>query len=143
MAENNFSNIAALFQLQNQLEDIDRVIQLFATEIVDELREKAPKDTQALKKSIKFNATRFGFRLEMLEYGFYQNYGVGPKAKTPYNNKQTGGAPQQPYGVTDPLTFGFYSYSDRKFGLPARPFFNLEDIQNRLVELVEQQIETE
>lgn len=125
----------------DSLDNIDIVLQDMATSIVDEMRRDVPKDTGDLKKSIKVQMDRFGFRISMLEYGFFQNYGVNPTPSTLRNTTQSPTNPVNPYGVTEPLRFGDYEYKNRKFGLAARPFFNLEDIQNRLIEIVEQQIE--
>lgn len=131
-----FENFRALVELEDNLENLDRELNILATKIVDEMRADAPKDTGALKRSIKLNLDRYGFQIEMLNYGFFNNYGVGPTARTPFNRRPTGGTPQQPFGVTEPLTLGNYEYQNRKFGLPARPFFDLEEIQNRLIDVV-------
>ena len=48
----------------------------------------------------------------------------------------TGGQPQQPFGITEPVDLGFYEYTNRKFGLPARPFFDIQEIEDRLFETV-------
>jgi len=141
MAVDITSNWLAFQDTIEDLENIDIALQQFATKIVDDMRRDVPKDTGDLKKSIKVQTDRFGFRLQMLEYGFYQNYGVGPKPRTLNNTTNSPTAPVNPYGVTEPLAFGDYQYSNRKFGLAARPFFDLADIQTRLIELVEQQIE--
>jgi len=125
----------------DHLEEIDQVIQMLATEVVDEMRANVPVDTGDLRKSIKVTMDRYGFRLSMLEYGFFQNYGVDPKPRTLNNTTNSPTSPQNPFGVTEPLAFGNYSYKSRKFGLASRQFFDLEDIQNRLIEVVEQTFE--
>jgi len=125
------------------LENIDRELQLFATKIVDEMRRDVPKKTKKLMKSIKFQTDRFGFRLEMLKYGDYQNYGVRPTPRTLDNTTNSPTAPVNPYGIKEPINVGPFNYNPKKreFGLAARPFFDLADIQTRLIKLVEQQIE--
>ena len=111
----NKSSFEELQEIIEQINDLDRAIQLLATKLATEIRDSAPVDSGDLKRSIKVNLDRYGFRLEMLAYGFYQNYGVGPQAQTPFNAMPTGGNPQQPFGITEPVDLGFYEYKqDRK-----------------------------
>lgn len=141
MTRNILDDWLAFQDTIEDLENIDVALQQFATQIVDEMRRDVPRDSKDLLKSIKFSTDRFGFRLEMLEYGFYQNYGVSPKPRTLTNTTNSPTSPQNPYGITEPLAFGDYSYKNRKYGLAARPFFDLANIQQRLIELVEEQIQ--
>ncbi len=132
----NQSNFDAFQELIEDINDLDGAIQNLATRIATEIREDSPVDSGDLRRSIKVNLDRFGFRLEMLDYGFFQNYGVSPQAQTPFNQMPTGGSPQQPFGISEPVDLGFYQYKNRKFGLPARPFFDVQEIEDRLYETV-------
>lgn len=132
----NQSSFDAFQELIDEINDLDGAIQMLATELATEIRANAPVDNGDLRRSIKVNLDRYGFQLEMLAYGFYQNYGVGPQARTPFNEMPTGGQPQQPFGIQEPVDLGFYQYKNRKFGLPARPFFDIQDIEDRLFETV-------
>lgn len=132
----NQSNFDAFQELIEEINDLDGAIQALATQLATEIRDAAPVDNGDLKRSIKVNLDRYGFRLEMLAYGFYQNYGVGPQARTPFNQMPTGGEPRQPFGITSPIDLGFYEYKDRRFGLPARPFFDIQEIEDRLFQTV-------
>ncbi len=132
----NQSNFDAFQEIIEDINDLDGAIQNLATRIATEIREGSPVDSGDLRRSIKVNLDRFGFRLEMLDYGFFQNYGVSPQAKTPFNQMPTGGQPQQPFGISEPVDLGFYQYKNRKFGLPARPFFDVQEIEDRLYETV-------
>lgn len=134
------------FRLGEQLEDLDIGLQRLATQIVDEMRRNVPIDKGNLKESIQVTMDRFGFQISMLEYGFYQNYGVKPDANPsagahkPFGNEF--GSIKQPFGViVDDQVFGDFQYNNRRFGLPSRQFFDLDDYQERLIELVENQIE--
>ncbi len=122
------------------LENLDRALQELATNIVTEMRENAPKDTGDLKKSIKFQLDRYSFRLEMLNYGAFQNYGVNGTngVRTPFNltDSTFRGEVKQPFGIATPIRDGDFNYKSRKFGIPSRQFYDLEQIQNRLGELV-------
>ena len=122
------------------LENLDRELQALATEIVTEMRTLAPKDTGDLQKSIKFQLDRYSFRLEMLNYGAFQNYGVSGTngVRTPFNLSDSDfrGEVKAPFGITDPISDGDFNYTSRRFGIPSRQFYDLEQIQNRLEELV-------
>ena len=122
------------------LENLDRELQALATEIITEMRAMAPKDTGDLQKSIKFQLDRYSFRLEMLNYGAFQNYGVSGTngVRTPFNLSDSDfrGEVKTPFGISTPISDGDFNYRSRKFGIPSRQFYDLEQIQNRLGELV-------
>ena len=137
------------------LEDLDQDIQRLATQIVDEMRAMAPNDTGALKKSIKLTMDRYGFEINMLGYGAYQNFGVAGRENTSVTSKT-----DQPFSIGDfavpvgtEFQFGAESISSDSglsfgarrniatFGINRQRFFNLSDIQNRLKVLIENQIE--
>ena len=118
-----------------ELENLDQAISDLATRIVTQMREEAPVDTGDLKKSIKLNLDRYGFQIMMLDYGAFQNYGV---------NSGNGNKPAMKveFGVNlRPSTEPFYAFNGGKFGIRPREFFNLEDIEERLIRVIETQIE--
>ncbi len=124
------------------LENLDRELQALATEIVTEMRRDVPKDDKDLMKSIKFQVDRYSFRLEMLNYGAYQNYGVsgtegGYNTETQHKAfRNSFGGIKQPFGITKPVSDGPFNYRSKKYGIPSRQFYNLQQIQNRLENLV-------
>ena len=78
------------------LEDLEQDIQRLATKIVDEMRAMAPNDTGALKKSIKLTMDRYGFEINMLNYGAYQNFGVAGRENTSITSPT-----DQPFNIGD------------------------------------------
>lgn len=119
----------------DELENLDQAISDLATRIVTQMREEAPVDTGDLKKSIKLNLDRYGFQIMMLDYGAYQNYGV---------NSKDGRKPAMTveFGVNlRPTSEPFYAFKGGKFGIRPREFFNIEDIEERLIRIIETQIE--
>lgn len=119
----------------DELENLDQAISDLATRIVTQMREEAPVDTGDLKKSIKLNLDRYGFQIMMLDYGAFQNYGVNSKD----GNKP---AMQVEFGVNlRPTSEPFYAFKGGKFGIRPREFFNIEDIEERLIRIIETQIE--
>ena len=119
----------------DELENLDQAISDLATEIVTRMRDEAPVDTGDLKKSIKLNIDRYGFQIMMLDYGAYQNYGVNSKHGNPI-------AMDVEFGVNlRPTSEPFYAFKGGQFGIRPREFFNLEDIEERLIRTIELQID--
>ena len=120
------------------LENLDRELQALATEIVTEMRQMAPKDTGDLQKSIKFQLDRYSFRLEMLNYGAIQNYGVSGTsggAEEPFRTDSNfTGEVKQPFGISDPIENGNFQFRNRKFGIPSRQFYDVKDILEQMVQ---------
>jgi len=119
----------------DELENLDQAISDLATEIVTRMRDEAPEDTGDLKKSIKLNLDRYGFQIMMLDYGAFQNYGV---------NSGNGNKPAMDveFGVNlRPSSEPFYAFKGGQFGIRPREFFNLEDIEERLIRTIELQID--
>ena len=119
----------------DEIEALDQAISDLATRIVTQMREEAPVDTGDLRRSIKLNIDRYGFRIEMLGYGAFQNYGV---------NSGNGNKPamQVEFGINlRPTSEPFYAFKGGRFGIRPREFFNIEDIEERLIRTIELQIE--
>jgi len=120
-------------------------------QIVDEMKRNVPTDTGNLKSSIKAVIEEDSLSFQMLAYGLFQNFGVKPDYNTSSNHKafnsRFGGIqnPQEvPFGVEpQPLSGNFYTYKTRKFGLPQRKFFDVDDIATIIADGVAQQLTTD
>tara|TARA_R110001632_G_scaffold183961_1_gene304039 strand:+ start:113 stop:565 length:453 start_codon:yes stop_codon:yes gene_type:complete len=120
-------------------------------QIVDEMKRNVPQDTGNLKSSIKAVIDEDSLSFQMLAYGLFQNFGVKPDYNTsskhkPFNSRFGGiQNPQEvPFGVEpQPLSGNFYTYKTRKFGLPQRKFFDVDDIATIIADGVAQQLTTD
>jgi hypothetical protein len=119
--------------------------------IVDEMKANAPYDTGDLKSSIKAVIDEDSLSFQMLAYGLFQNFGVKPDYNTGSNHKpfssRFGGITnptEVPFGVEpQPLSGKFYKYKTRAWGLPARKFFDVDDIATIIADGVAQQLTRE
>lgn len=114
----------SLNNLQPELEELSRGI-------LSEMKSRAPVDTGALKNSIRSEITSSSLTIFMNDYGNFQNYGVGPN--TIINKVEFGINPQ-------PASPPFYMFKTRKFGLPAKAWFSLEQIKEELAQELGTQI---
>ena len=74
-----------------------------------------------LRDSIKIVAQGGMYGISMVDYGWYNLYGVRPDARTPFNTLSNNEAPRrQP--IPSLLKKGFYNYKNRQYGLPATIF---------------------
>lgn len=111
-----------------------------------QMRRLAPIDSGRLRSSIALTAKgrsgQLDVVLQMLDYGLYQNYGVGPTAQSPFRASSAGNTDRrQPYGVVvEGSTLGDYMYSHRNFGLPATVFFDYNELLNQIAILAEEGI---
>ena len=137
-----------------QLDDTTNRALAIAGNLVAQIKANAPADTGSLRNSIGVGIESGGPRaiyFAMLDYGFFQNYGVGasPDSKTAKNNRQ---APVEGpvYGSLPPRNGNFYRFgvkkSDKKpwgafySGLNAIGFFSMAEIERRLVEGLQEDI---
>ena len=112
-------------------------------QIVYRMRQLAPQDSGRLRSSIALLSDSTGqdlsVALSMLDYGFYQNFGVKPTAQSPFRNlSSTMAERRQPYAVP-PLTA--FEYSNRRFGLPATVFFDLDELRDQVAFIAENNIQ--
>jgi len=120
-------------------------------QIVDEMKRNVPQDTGNLKSSIKAVIDEDSLAFQMLAYGLFQNFGVKPDYNTttqhkPFNSRFGGiqNPTEVPFGVEpQPLAGNFYTYKTRKFGLPQRKFFDVDDIATIIADGVAQQLTTD
>jgi len=62
-------------ELIEEINDLDGAIQSLATELATEIRENAPVaavNGGSLKRSVKVLLDKYGFQIEMNDYGFFQ-----------------------------------------------------------------------
>ena len=119
--------------------------------IVDDMKANAPYDTGDLKSSIKAVIDEDSLSFQMLAYGLFQNFGVKPdyntkKTPKPFNSRFGGitNPTEVPFGVDpQPLSGNFYKYKTRKFGLPARKFFDVNEVAGIIADGVTQQLTTD
>ena len=126
MAETVDDFILDLAQLGEALSDPQTLLAEIGDQVVVTMKQNVPVDTGALKGSISWSFTGSNsIQFNMLEYGWYQNYGVLPN----YNQASY----HKPFlsdfgGITNPQpapNFGMGSgYRNRAFGLPARKFYD-------------------
>jgi len=126
MAETVSQFVNDLAQLGEALSDPQTLLAEIGDQVVVTMKQNVPVDTGALKGSISWSFTGSNsIQFNMLEYGWYQNYGVLPN----YNQASY----HKPFlsdfgGITNPQpapNFGMGSgYRNRAFGLPARKFYD-------------------
>ena len=124
-----------LGEYTDQLESLDGSLTPLVNQMVNDLKSNAPvarKDGGSLRRSIvggvSDNEVEFGW----LDYGTYQNYGVGPDPKSPITSGRI-----DPFGITEPIELGPFRYKTRKFGLSAKPWFDVEDMARLITEELE------
>lgn len=102
-----------------------------ARQIEGEIKAGAPVDTGALKQSIRVNVNGTELGIEMLDYGWFQNFGVlGKEGGTTIFT-----VPKELEGL-QPSTGDQYQFGVRKIGLPGRMFVDIEKIVDKTVELI-------
>lgn len=118
------------------LEDITAILLQIAGPIVDDIKSQAPVDTGALKQSVQARVQGDSLFIEMLYYGMFQNFGV--------NGTDDRVAREVPFGVSErPTSEPFYQFKQRRFGLPARGFFDVDLITQIVADGVAQQLTEE
>ena len=113
-----------LSQLGQDLEQPQDWLTRIADAIVESMKSNAPVDTGRLRNSIAFGINDTSITFGMLYYGPFQNFGVA-------------GAGQMgnivPSSVQPVPTNGsFYQFKKRVKGLPAQPFFNMDQIADEI-----------
>ncbi len=133
--------------LQDMIDEINAVAEgiEMAPDIVREVLEQylplwrrlAPIDTGRLKNSIRIVASGGNYGISMLNYGWFNLYGVRPTARTPFNVLSNPLAPRrQP--IPSLIKGDFYQYSNRRFGLPATIFMPQLQSEESLSEFVDE-----
>ena len=118
------------------LTDISAILLQIAGPIVDDIKSAAPFKDGYLKDSIQARVQGDSLFIEMLYYGMFQNFGV--------NGTEDRIADEIPFGVSErPLSEPFYAFKQRRFGLPARGFFDVDLITEIVADGVAQQLTEE
>jgi len=118
------------------LQDITAILLQVAGPIVDDIKSRAPVDTGALKQSVQARVQGDSLFIEMIYYGMFQNFGV--------NGTEDRIANEVPFGVSErPTSEPFYAFKQRRFGLPARGFFDVDLITEIVADGVAQQLTQE
>ena len=108
-------------------------------------RQLAPIDSGRLRQSIRVVAQGGQYGISMVDYGWFNLYGVRPNARTPFNAISVTTPRRQPRPSL--LKGDFYQYSNRRFGLPATVFMpelqseeSLSDFVDEIFNIIEQRI---
>ena len=108
-------------------------------------RQLAPIDSGRLRQSIRIVAQGGQYGISMVDYGWFNLYGVRPNASTPFNAISVTTPRRQPRPSL--LKGDFYQYSNRRFGLPATVFMpqlqseeSLSDFVDEIFNIIEQRI---
>jgi hypothetical protein len=143
----------ALEGVVEAMDNLSPVLTNIGGQIVEDMKENAPYDIGNLKSSIKAVIDEDSLSFEMLAYGLFQNFGVKPdyntkKTPKPFNSRFGGitNPTEVPFGVDpQPREGKFYKYKpdNRKFGLPARKFFDVDEIATIIADGVAQQLTTQ
>ena len=141
--------IAQLEEFGQRAVDLSDILSQVGSEITTKIKADAPDDTGALKSSISFEVNQDSLTLEMLNYGVFQNYGVGGTKSSPATLKPVEGGI---FGIPAGTRFRFKSltiggslpYPVRRSiverGLQAKSFFNIQDISQEVALRLEEEI---
>lgn len=141
--------IAQLEEFGQRAVDLSDILSQVGSEITTKIKADAPDDTGALKSSISFEVNQDSLTLEMLNYGVFQNYGVGGTKSSPVTLKRVEGGI---FGIPAGTRFRFKSltiggslpYPVRKSiverGLQAKSFFSIADITQEVALRLEEEI---
>lgn len=108
-------------------------------------RQAAPVDSGRLRQSIRVIAQGGNYGISMLDYGWFNLYGVKPNARTPFNAISVSTPRTQP--VPSLLKGSTYQYRNRRYGLPATNFMpqlrdeqSLSEFVDEIFNIIEQRI---
>jgi len=146
-------------EFEQELNDLGQELQTFGQaqltdivgQVVAQMQAKAPIQTGALKRSIQATINPdLSFSFFMLDYGFYQNYGVaGFDANQAITTPSFGLgpdslAPRSGWGTE-------YAFTDRRdpdkkynynrYGIKAKEFFSIEEQRDFIVTTMQQYID--
>ena len=138
--------------LGRQLSDLDTAILKATSEPLSRIKAGAPRDTGALQQSIQLVIdSPKSFYLEMLAYGFFQNYGVkaSDDSKTVTRTNQRPVEEQAKFGLPPRNDSTYYKFGTRQTGkkpwgafysgLDAQGFFNMAELER----VITQNLQTE
>ena len=127
--------IASIGELRDELNDPGDFLTEYASTKVEEMKRLAPISVGggALRNSIGYQIEGTNITFRMLQYGFYQNYGVIPNRFTSNPKPFAGGPLRRPWAEPEfgiPMGGGYQE--PRQFGMMARQFFSLQEINEEI-----------
>ena len=147
-----FFDTSDLDDMINEINEVAEGIEM-APDIVRQVLESylplwkrlAPIDSGRLRQSIKIVAQGGNYGISMLDYGWFNLYGVRPNARTPFNAISVSTPRRQPRPSL--LKGKFYQYSNRQYGLPATVFMpqlqseqSFSEFVDEIFNIIEQRI---
>ena len=147
-----FFDTSDLDDMINEINEVAEGIEM-APDIVRQVLESylplwkrlAPIDSGRLRQSIKIVAQGGNYGISMLDYGWFNLYGVRPNARTPFNAISVSTPRRQPRPSL--LKGNFYQYSNRQYGLPAIVFMpqlqseqSFSEFVDEIFNIIEQRI---
>lgn len=118
-----------LDNIGEDLRNSDAILLDIVSPILSMMKQRAPVATGKLKSSISAFVNDGSVKFNMLYYGAYQNYGVGGSESSPTNLKEV-----PKFGIDQqPSSGSFYRFRNRRFGLPAQQFFDIEQMTDYIV----------
>ena len=121
------------------------IVRQVLQEYIPRWRQAAPVDSGRLRQSIRVIAQGGNYGISMLDYGWYNLYGVKPNARTPFNAISVNTPRTQP--VPSLLKGSTYQYSNRRYGLPSTNFMpqfrdeqSLSEFVDEIFNIIEQRI---
>ncbi len=148
----DFFDTSDLDDMINEINEVAEGIEM-APDIVRQVLESylplwkrlAPIDSGRLRQSIKIVAQGGNYGISMLDYGWFNLYGVRPNARTPFNAISVSTPRRQPRPSL--LKGNFYQYSNRQYGLPATVFMpqlqseqSFSEFVDEIFNIIEQRI---
>lgn len=135
-----------LSEFGEDLSNLDNTLLAISAELVADLKRTAPEDTGKLKRSIQAFVQDNSLQIEMLNYGFFQNYGVAGDGGNEFGVRDVqAGAGERPRSGTK------YKFGTRQAPLPAYglksgqnstgPWFNIEEMADRITREIANRIE--
>jgi hypothetical protein len=132
--------------LEDMIDEINSVAEglEMAPDIVKEVLEQylplwkrlAPIDSGKLRRSISIVASGGNYGISMLDYGWFNLYGVKPNGRTPFRAISVPTPRRQP--MPSLLKGDFYRYGNRQYGLPATVFMPQLQSEESFSEFVDQ-----
>ena len=127
MTEREFEDY--LDNIGQDLRNSDALLLEIVSPILQMMKQRAPYATGKLQSSIGAFVNNGTIKFNMLYYGAYQNYGVGGSESSPTNLKEV-----PKFGIDQqPSNGSFYRFRNRRYGLPAQEFFNIEQMTDYIV----------
>ncbi len=144
---------SALSDFGETMTNLQPILTQIGGRLVDEIKQEAPRNTGALRQSIKAVIADDSLAIEMLYYGIFQNYGVDGMQNAPAREVPRFGVPQPTAGrrfgfsgnfeaIGGSLPYGVRK-SIYKMGLKPQPFFDVDAIAAAVADGVAQNLTTE